>query len=60
MKVKFRNPFKHPELYRVSQKAGRTEVIEIDDKYAGILPSDTTIVEGPAKKKKAAPKAKAK
>ena len=51
MKVKFRNPFKHPELYRVSQKAGRTEVIEID--------SDTTIVEAPAKKK-AAPKVKAK
>ena len=50
MKVKFKRPFKHPDLYRLSNKAGKTEVVEIDDKYAGILPRDTVVVEAPVKK----------
>ena len=60
MKVKFRAPFKgDSEIFRISKKAGRTEVVEIDDKWDGKLPKSTQIVEDPATKK-AAPKAKAK
>lgn len=58
MKVIFKTPFKGDSaVFRISKNAGRTEVVEIDDKWDGKLPEATKIVEGPAKAKA---KAKAK